>query len=604
LLLTKIYNYIPFKAKLFLGFFVIIASATYISFQNYKLMNQTSELVYITYDKTLMAGQFAQAAKFDYSQFDSKFKKALMAKNLEAFEKYTIQANQSLDILKEDLDVVRERSLSESKTEIFENLQSSLSASIDYQDKILKEKIKLLSKKFSLTKSRSLVLKWEEFNKKNKLFKNLNILFDDAAENGYIFRLESEEKNIKNLELTKKVSIANLVLSLFFALLLSYIIIKPLSRLDRTCKAVETGDYTIRSNITSKDEFGKLSSSFNHMLNTIEKKDKSMEVLLEALPYGVFYFNRDGSTSKERSAATDIIFPRYSEFKNISDFFNEFDKDSSSIMSLVLNAFENVLPFNSIAYLLPQTLHKINDDESIQTIKLTYKEAKNKKNKLERIIIIAQDITELEYAKEQSKKLTNKVLTLESASKDKQNFRLFVNEGTSLFKRLISNTSLYIKDFDKSFVPEIKRDLHSLKGMFSLYKFILLVDEIHEIETFLNQDERRDPLDFIKTAYEHFNDQTNLISSILNFDQASIVTEVNSEILNMPKMDGLQLLKKMRGSEKENIKNFKFLMLTTESEKDKIIEAIKYKVNGYIIKQNMEAKLIEEIERILSLDSL
>lgn len=70
--------------------------------------------------------------------------------------------------------------------------------------------------------------------------------------------------------------------------------------------------------------------------------------------------------------------------------------------------------------------------------------------------------------------------------------------------------------------------------------------------------------------------------------------------LNMPMMDGIQLLRKIRSSEKPNIKNFKFLMLTTESEKEKIVEAIKLKVNGYVLKSAMEDKLYQELKRLLN----
>lgn len=70
--------------------------------------------------------------------------------------------------------------------------------------------------------------------------------------------------------------------------------------------------------------------------------------------------------------------------------------------------------------------------------------------------------------------------------------------------------------------------------------------------------------------------------------------------LNMPMMDGIHLLRKIRSSEKPNIKNFKFLMLTTESEKEKIVEAIKLKVNGYVLKSAMEDKLYPELKRLLN----
>tara|TARA_R110000868_G_scaffold42681_16_gene144093 strand:- start:6914 stop:7327 length:414 start_codon:yes stop_codon:yes gene_type:complete len=52
---------------------------------------------------------------------------------------------------------------------------------------------------------------------------------------------------------------------------------------------------------------------------------------------------------------------------------------------------------------------------------------------------------------------------------------------------------------------------------------------------------------------------------------------------NMPKMNGIEMLKAVRAS-KEYFKSIPFVLVTTDSEKDKVIEAVQYKVSGYIIK--------------------
>ncbi len=50
----------------------------------------------------------------------------------------------------------------------------------------------------------------------------------------------------------------------------------------------------------------------------------------------------------------------------------------------------------------------------------------------------------------------------------------------------------------------------------------------------------------------------------------------------MPKMDGLELLKSIRGN--DELKGILFLMVTNDSEKQSVVRAIKNKVNGYIVK--------------------
>jgi two-component system chemotaxis response regulator CheY len=65
---------------------------------------------------------------------------------------------------------------------------------------------------------------------------------------------------------------------------------------------------------------------------------------------------------------------------------------------------------------------------------------------------------------------------------------------------------------------------------------------------------------------------------------------------NMPNMPGIELLKTVRAT--EDWKNTPFLMVTAEGQKDNVIEAVKYKVNNYIIKPFTPETLMEKINKI------
>ncbi len=67
---------------------------------------------------------------------------------------------------------------------------------------------------------------------------------------------------------------------------------------------------------------------------------------------------------------------------------------------------------------------------------------------------------------------------------------------------------------------------------------------------------------------------------------------------NMPKMTGLEFLKKVRAS--EEYKDIPFLMVTAEAQKENIIEAVKAKVSNYIVKPFTAQTLSEKIEKIFS----
>jgi len=64
---------------------------------------------------------------------------------------------------------------------------------------------------------------------------------------------------------------------------------------------------------------------------------------------------------------------------------------------------------------------------------------------------------------------------------------------------------------------------------------------------------------------------------------------------NMPEMDGLELVKKVRA---QNI-SVPILMITTNAAKDDIIEALKNGVNNYIVKPFTPETLKEKVEALL-----
>ena len=64
---------------------------------------------------------------------------------------------------------------------------------------------------------------------------------------------------------------------------------------------------------------------------------------------------------------------------------------------------------------------------------------------------------------------------------------------------------------------------------------------------------------------------------------------------NMPNMDGLSMLKKVR----EKDKTTPIIMVTTEAEKTRIIEAIKAGANNYIVKPFTSDTINEKIQETL-----
>ena len=65
---------------------------------------------------------------------------------------------------------------------------------------------------------------------------------------------------------------------------------------------------------------------------------------------------------------------------------------------------------------------------------------------------------------------------------------------------------------------------------------------------------------------------------------------------NMPKMTGIEFLKKVRSD--GSLKGVPFLMVTSEADKEKIMEAVKEGVSQYIVKPFNAKQLEEKIKEI------
>lgn len=66
---------------------------------------------------------------------------------------------------------------------------------------------------------------------------------------------------------------------------------------------------------------------------------------------------------------------------------------------------------------------------------------------------------------------------------------------------------------------------------------------------------------------------------------------------NMPQMTGIDFLKLIRSAKFER-PDIPFILITTESEKEKVIEAIQFKVSGYLLKPVNPEKLKSTLEDI------
>jgi len=95
-------------------------------------------------------------------------------------------------------------------------------------------------------------------------------------------------------------------------------------------------------------------------------------------------------------------------------------------------------------------------------------------------------------------------------------------------------------------------------------------------------------------GYENIDeaeDGAQAYSKLQNNDYDFVISD-----WNMPNMDGLELLKKIRSDQK--LKAMPVLMVTAEAEKEKVITAVQAGVSNYIVKPFTAEVLKEKMDRI------
>lgn len=70
---------------------------------------------------------------------------------------------------------------------------------------------------------------------------------------------------------------------------------------------------------------------------------------------------------------------------------------------------------------------------------------------------------------------------------------------------------------------------------------------------------------------------------------------------NMPRLTGLEFLKSVRSSQ-EYFKHIPFILFTTVSEKEKVVEALNYQVSAYILKPIQIQKLKDSLDFVLKVE--
>lgn len=89
------------------------------------------------------------------------------------------------------------------------------------------------------------------------------------------------EENKEQQRLYEMIFIFVVVCSAIFSYILSYVLMKPISKLKTTAAKISKGNYEIRSKVRTNDEIGELSMEFNHMTDALVGKMEELNAAME-----------------------------------------------------------------------------------------------------------------------------------------------------------------------------------------------------------------------------------------------------------------------------------------------------------------------------------
>ena len=240
----------------------------------------------------------------------------------------------------------------------------------------------------------------------------------------------------------------------------------------------------------------------------VEAKDRAEESegnvsnLLNNMRQSVFTINSKGIIMVPVSRFTYDIFGKNIEGENVfSNIFTLVDKSSelyTGIGNVFITSFdEDEFQWDLSEDYLPRRItFKAKEDDPEKILKIAYTPLWDQDEKLERIMFVVEDITEIEKLEkemnEQKSAASKNIQMLhEMASSNKEDLGLFFSNALKLAGNALKATKTYRENLaDKETFPELEslfRDLHTLKGNSRIFGLSLISSLVHILESTVSE---------------------------------------------------------------------------------------------------------------------
>lgn len=204
---------------------------------------------------------------------------------------------------------------------------------------------------------------------------------------------------------------------------------------------------------------------------SLEKLNASIKTMLESLGQGFLFFDGTGVCSPVFSkACLDLLEkdPANKPVVEVLGFDQQEAEGFGSLLSLVFDMDQMALDFEDLVGLAPQRYRHSKG----RIISLAYRPMHNAAGAVTNILLIATDITSEVEAQVKIKQQEAQVMRLLRIARNRDHFTRYLHNCTVVAGGLVTATSL----------EQVKRDLHTLKGMGKMFFLDDIAELLHALE--------------------------------------------------------------------------------------------------------------------------
>lgn len=253
----------------------------------------------------------------------------------------------------------------------------------------------------------------------------------------------------------------------------------------------------------------------------IERSKENTRSLLAVLREGLFFFDRRGTMASERSQALARIVPGSEGIDELVKFVKTYTKVPEENVRTCLKLLWNedgddfMSDFDSTISFLPRSLAL----EGGRTIQLGYRPLYGQDKQLEKVVVVATDVTEQLKNEKEAIAQAERVRKISRVAAGTESYLSFFEEAVSILRRV--DAIFKAKACDPQKLAQLKRDLHTLKGSIGTFEFVSLARQFHELESLLQEEGYGS--EKVRSSWEQIKDQwkfeTSDIETVLGLKQ-------------------------------------------------------------------------------------